>query len=152
MAKTMTRAEAAERKERRLQREAEGRELARGPIDMPFFLLVLLLTGIGLVMLFSASFPRAYYKGLNPAYYLIRQGVFAAMPQGTYMLFLDCTEWCEKNGKPMDELLKAGYRVGVGWQDGRPFHGEHSIRMNLALPFTRVQEAFERLDKYVFNP
>ena len=79
MAKTMTRAEAAARKERRLQREAEGRELARGPIDMPFFLLVLLLTGIGLVMLFSASFPRAYYKGLNPAYYLIRQGVFAAM-------------------------------------------------------------------------
>ena len=75
----MTRAEAAARKERRLQREAEGRELARGPIDMPFFLLVLLLTGIGLVMLFSTSFPRAYYKGLNPAYYLIRQGVFAIM-------------------------------------------------------------------------
>ncbi|WP_442873597.1 putative lipid II flippase FtsW [Dysosmobacter sp.] len=44
---------------------------------MPFLLLVLLLTGIGLVMLFSASFPRAYYKGLNPAYFLIRQGVFA---------------------------------------------------------------------------
>ena len=79
MAKTMTRAEAAERRERRLQREAEGRELARGPIATPFFLLVLLLTGIGLVMLFSASFPRAYYKGLNPAYYLIRQGVFAIM-------------------------------------------------------------------------
>ncbi|MDY3281061.1 MAG: putative lipid II flippase FtsW [Dysosmobacter sp.] len=77
MAKTMTRAEDAERRERRLQREAEGRELARGPIDMPFLLLVLLLTGIGLVMLFSASFPRAYYKGLNPAYFLIRQGVFA---------------------------------------------------------------------------
>ena len=79
-------------------------------------------------------------------------GVTLSKPQGTYMLFLDCTEWCEKHGKTMDELLKAGYRVGVGWQDGRPFHGEHSIRMNLALPFTRVQEAFERLDKYVFNP
>ena len=79
MARTMTREEAAARKEKRRQREAEVRELARGPIDMPFFLLVLLLTGIGLVMLFSASFPRAYYKGLNPAYYLIRQGVFAAM-------------------------------------------------------------------------
>ena len=51
----------------------------------------------------------------------------------------------------MDELLKAGYRVGVGWQDGRPFHGEYSIRMNLALPYSRVQEAFDRLDKYVFN-
>lgn len=78
-------------------------------------------------------------------------GVTLSKPQGTYMLFLDCTKWCEKHGKTIDELLKAGYRVGVGWQDGRPFHGEHSIRMNLALPFTRVQEAFERLDKYVFN-
>ena len=34
---------------------------------------------------------------------------------------------------------------------GRAFHGEYSIRMNLALPFARVQEAFDRLDKYVFN-
>jgi cell division protein FtsW len=38
-----------------------------------------MLTVIGLIMLFSASFPRAYYSGLSPAYYLIRQGVFAIM-------------------------------------------------------------------------
>lgn len=78
----MTRAEALARQERRAERaqkESESRELARGPIDLPFLLLVFLLTGIGLVMLFSASFPRAYYKGLNPAYYAIRQGVFAVM-------------------------------------------------------------------------
>ena len=78
----MTRAEALARQQRRAQRELkeeESRELARGPLDLPFLLLVLLLTAIGLVMLFSASFPRAYYKGLTPAYYLIRQGVFAAM-------------------------------------------------------------------------
>lgn len=31
------------------------------------------------------------------------------------------------------------------------FHGPCAIRMNLALPLTRVQEAFERLDKYVLN-
>ena len=30
-------------------------------------------------MLFSASFPRAYYDGLSPTYYLTRQGVFAIM-------------------------------------------------------------------------
>ena len=81
----MTRREAAQlrcqRQEERAQKEAESRELARGPIDMPFFLLVMLLTGIGLVMLFSASFPRAYYDSDigNPAYYLIRQGLFAVM-------------------------------------------------------------------------
>ena len=26
-----------------------------------------------------------------------------------------------------------------------------AIRMNLALPLSRVMEAFDRLDKYVFN-
>lgn len=48
-------------------------------------------------------------------------------------------------------MEKAGWNVGVAWQDGRMFHGPCAIRMNLALPLTRVQEAFERLDKYVFN-
>lgn len=91
---------------------------------------------------------------VNYAYNFIQEhfdGINLSKPQGTYMLFLDCTKWCEKTGKTVDELLKAGYRVGVGWQDGRPFHGEHSIRVNLALPFARVKEAFDRLDKYVFN-
>jgi cystathionine beta-lyase len=71
-------------------------------------------------------------------------------PQGTYMLFLDCTEWCKAHGKTLDELLKAGWDVGVAWQDGRPFHGACSIRVNLALPLARVKEAFERLERYVF--
>ena len=78
------------------------------------------------------------------------EGVNLSKPEGTYMLFLDCKEWCEKNRKTIDALLKSGHRVGVGWQNGRPFHGEYSIRMNLALPFSRVEEAFERLEKYVF--
>jgi cell division protein FtsW len=65
--------------ERRAQKEAESRELAKGPIDLPFLLLVLLLTGIGLVMLLSASFPSAYYESGNPTSYFIRQGVFAVM-------------------------------------------------------------------------
>lgn len=34
---------------------------------------------------------------------------------------------------------------------GHRVHEAAAIRMNLALPLTRVQEAFERLDKYVFN-
>ena len=79
------------------------------------------------------------------------KGVAVSKPQGTYMLFLDCTEWCEKHGKTIDEVQKAGWDVGVAWQDGRMFHGPCAIRMNLALPLSRVQEAFARLDKYVFN-
>ena len=78
------------------------------------------------------------------------EGVRVSIPQGTYMLFLDCTEWCEKNGKSIEELEKAGWNVGVAWQDGRAFGGPCHIRVNLALPFSRVQEAFERLGRYVF--
>ncbi len=79
------------------------------------------------------------------------KGVTLAKPEGTYMLFLDCEEWCKAHGKTMDELLKAGVEVGVIWQDGRAFHGKWSIRMNLALPNALVKEAFDRLDRYVFN-
>ncbi len=73
-------------------------------------------------------------------------GIRLMRPQGTYMLFLDCTRFCAERGMTLDELLRAGWRVGVGWQDGRPFHGPCHIRMNLALPRTRVEEAFARLD------
>lgn len=78
-------------------------------------------------------------------------GVRLQKPQGTYMLFLDCTDWCAAHGKSIDQLLHAGWEVGVYWQDGRPFHGPCHLRVNLALPLSRVQEAFARLDKYVFN-
>lgn len=78
------------------------------------------------------------------------KGVTVSKPEGTYMLYLDCTQWCKDHDKTLDDLLKAGWDVGVGWQDGRPFHGTCHIRMNLAVPFTRVKEAFSRLEKYVF--
>ncbi len=77
-------------------------------------------------------------------------GVQVSKPQGTYMLFLDCTQWCAAHDKTIEEVLKAGWDVGVMWQDGRMFHGPCHIRMNLALPLSRVQEAFARLQQSVF--
>ena len=56
-----------------------------------------------------------------------------------------------RTGRSLDEVIRAGWAVGVGWQDGRPFQGPCHIRMNLALPFERVKEAFARLDEYVFT-
>ncbi|MCL2081592.1 MAG: putative lipid II flippase FtsW [Oscillospiraceae bacterium] len=52
---------------------------ARGPMDMPFLCLVLMLTAIGLIMLFSASFVYAQRPQFNnsPTYFLTRQGVMA---------------------------------------------------------------------------
>ena len=78
-------------------------------------------------------------------------GVKVCRPQGTYMLFLDCTGWCQRTGKTMDDILKAAWDVGVAIQDGRAFHGDHHLRVNVALPTERVREAFERLDQYIFN-
>ena len=96
------------------------------------------------VMTANADFACDYIKNHF-------DGVSVSRPQGTYMLFIDCQKWCERTGKSMDELLHAGWDVGVYWQDGRMFHGPYHIRMNLALPLSRVQEAFRRLDQYVFN-
>lgn len=76
--------------------------------------------------------------------------VEVSKPEGTYMLFLDLSKWCEAHDKTIDDVLKAGWDVGVAWQDGRAFNGPCAIRVNLALPLSRVKEAFERLDKYVF--
>ena len=77
-------------------------------------------------------------------------GVTLAKPQGTYMLFLNCEGWCKAHNITIDELQKKGAEVGVMWQDGRSFHEPYGIRMNLASPYSRIVEAFERLDKYVF--
>lgn len=78
-------------------------------------------------------------------------GVAVSQPQGTYMLFVDCSDWCDAHGKRIDDVLQACWDVGVAVQDGRPFHGSCHLRMNLALPHSRVEEAFARLDRYVFN-
>ena len=58
-------------------------QLARGPMDLPFLKLVLMLVGIGLIMMFSASFASAYYDSSqnvqnNPMFYIRRQAAYAA--------------------------------------------------------------------------
>lgn len=58
--------------------ESIPRALA-GRMDLPFLLLTILLTVLGLVMLFSASFPSASYKQGDPAYFLKRQAIFALL-------------------------------------------------------------------------
>ena len=67
------------------------------------------------------------------------------------MLFLHCEEWCRDHGKTIDELQKMGTDVGIAWQDGRMFGDPWGIRMNLALPFDKVKEAFDRLNQFVFR-
>ena len=62
------------RKRRQLTQEEK---LARGPIDLPFLLLTMLLLGFGLVMLLSASSASSYYESGNAMTYFIKQAIFA---------------------------------------------------------------------------
>ena len=54
-------------------------QLARGPMDLPFLMLTLMLLGIGVVMMLSASYATAYYdeKISSPYLYFRRQLIFA---------------------------------------------------------------------------
>jgi cystathionine beta-lyase len=79
------------------------------------------------------------------------EGVHCDKPEATYMLFVDCTEWCAKHGKTIQQLERRCWDMGVALQDGTMFHGPCHVRLNLALPLSKVQEAFDRLDKQVFN-
>lgn len=53
-------------------------QLARGPMDLPFLMLVVMLLGIGIIMMLSASYASAYYDPdvSTPYYYFIRQLFF----------------------------------------------------------------------------
>ena len=57
-------------------------------------------------------------KNITYAFHFIREnleGVRLSMPQGTYMILLDCAGWCQKHGKSIEELQQAGIRVGAIW-------------------------------------
>ena len=79
------------------------------------------------------------------------KGVKVSRPEGTYMLFADCTDWCAAHGKTIQQVEKALWDVGVAVQDGVMFHGPCHLRMNLASPRSRIEEAFRRMNRYVFN-
>lgn len=59
----------------------------RGLLDLPFLALTVLLVLIGVVMVFSASYARAYYLTGNSTYYFARQAIFAVVGIGG-MLFV----------------------------------------------------------------
>lgn len=66
-------------------------------IDLPFCIIILVLLTIGLIMMFSASYPVAYYSLGNSYYYLVRQLIFAAIGVAcmfgiSFLTIISCTE------------------------------------------------------------
>lgn len=57
-----------------------AQQLARGPVDLPFFMLTMMLLGVGLIMVFSASYASAYYDvGRDADFYISNQFRYAAL-------------------------------------------------------------------------
>lgn len=84
-------------KEASLEKAARPLETDRGMIDVPYLVLTVLLVVIGLIMLFSASYARAYYRTGNSARYFISQLLFAIMGMGALFFFSRVPyEWYQK--------------------------------------------------------
>lgn len=78
-------------------------------------------------------------------------GVHCAKAEGTYVLLADCRAWCDERGMAYEELVRAGWDVGVTWHDGRLFGCPGCVRIAVSVPYALVVEAFDRLDRYVFT-
>ena len=63
-------------------RKPRLRDVERETVDAPMLLLVLLLTALGLVMIYSSSYARALYETGDSAYFFKRQLVFALLGIG----------------------------------------------------------------------
>ena len=101
----VTREEHHARKAQQAHREEmarKHRQAGKGSMDIPFLLLALLLTGIGLMMLFSASFPSAYYETGSATYYFKRQAIFAA---GGVVAMLVMSKFNYQGLRPLSKVL-----------------------------------------------
>jgi cystathionine beta-lyase len=97
---------------------------------------------------------RVLSENATYAYEHIRdnyEGVTCAKPEGTYVLLADARTWCDGHGVTYEEFPRLGWDVGVTWHDGRLFECPGCVRLAVSVPHSQVREAFDRLDRYVFN-
>lgn len=78
------------------------RESDLGMMDLPYLFLTLILTAVGLLVLYSASYASAYYLTGNPAGYFVSQMIFAVAGIVT-MLFVSRVPyaWYQKYSLPL---------------------------------------------------
>lgn len=75
------------------------------------------------------------------------KGVKTFLPEGTYLMWLDCSG-CEIGIQEVLDRMKA---CGVIVNDGRTFNGKTHVRLNLACPKANCEEGMKRLAEHVFN-
>ncbi|HNQ05203.1 MAG TPA: PatB family C-S lyase [Thiobacillaceae bacterium] len=73
--------------------------------------------------------------------------VACRMPEATFLLWLDCRAWCRTRDLDDDALHRHLVDAGLGLTPGTQFGTEGSgfMRMNVALPRARLDEALARL-------
>ncbi len=84
-----------------------------GVIDLPYLVLTLILMAIGLVMLFSASFPSSYNETGNSATFFLRQAFYGGVGLvGMFLVSRVPYEWYYKFSKVL-YLIAVGLLVAV---------------------------------------
>lgn len=56
-----------------------GEQIVKGPMDLPFFMIIVILLIVGMVMMFSAGYAWAISKGYEGSYYFRHQLAMAAI-------------------------------------------------------------------------
>ncbi len=74
------------KEERKLKKFRKTEKTRRGSVDLPFLILTITLLAIGVIMVLSASYARAYYTHGDPTKYFVRQGIFALTGIGLMLL------------------------------------------------------------------
>lgn len=77
-------------------------------------------------------------------------GVDLSKPQGTYLLLPSFEKYCQVKKISYEALLKKFWQYGLAVSDGRPFHFMNGIRMNIASPSSKIEEAIDRMKKFIF--
>jgi len=88
----------------------------------------------------SADYVMEYLEKNAP-------GIKAVKPQGTYLMWLDCSA-LGKSGTEVTAALVKNYGVAVG--DGSVYgNAEHFIRFNIGCPRRTLEKGLEAMAKYV---
>lgn len=137
----------------------------RGMIDVPFLVLVLLLVAIGLLMMFSASYARAYYKTGDSVFYFVRQAGFAVVGLGAMYVAsrLNCHLW-QKSAKLIYALslmlligvLFFGVRVGGAkrWIEiaGQRFQPSEIAKFSIICMFSSMASKYrDKMDTFRYG-
>ncbi len=73
-------------RERNLRDYRGAGNIKRSPVDLPMLVLTLIILTIGVIMVLSASYARAYYTIGDPTNYFVRQAAFAVL--GIVVMFV----------------------------------------------------------------